>query len=64
MIKRCAWSEELPIYRGYHDNEWGKPQFDEQKLFEKLCLEGQQAGLVLDYDFEKTRKLPKCFFSI
>ena len=45
MIKRCAWSEELPIYRDYHDNEWGKPQFDEQKLFEKLCLEGQQAGL-------------------
>ena len=31
MIKRCAWSEELPIYRDYHDNEWGKPQFDGSK---------------------------------
>ena len=39
------WVGNLPIYLDYHDNEWGKPQFDNQKLFEKLCLEGQQAGL-------------------
>ena len=42
---RCPWVGNLPIYLDYHDNEWGKPQFDNQKLFEKLCLEGQQAGL-------------------
>lgn len=42
---RCSWAGDLPLYVAYHDNEWGKPQFDSQKLFEKLCLEGQQAGL-------------------
>ena len=42
---RCPWVGELPIYIDYHDKEWGKPQFDSQKLFEKICLEGQQAGL-------------------
>lgn len=42
---RCPWWEKLPIYIDYHDKEWGKPQFDSQKLFEKICLEGQQAGL-------------------
>lgn len=44
-MTRCAWAGDLPIYIDYHDNEWGKPQFDSQKLFEKICLEGQQAGL-------------------
>ena len=42
---RCPWVGELTIYIDYHDKEWGKPQFDSQKLFEKICLEGQQAGL-------------------
>lgn len=45
MSTRCPWVDELPIYIDYHDKEWGKPQFDSQKLFEKICLEGQQAGL-------------------
>ena len=45
MITRCPWVGEQPIYIDYHDNEWGKPEFDSQKLFEKICLEGQQAGL-------------------
>ncbi len=45
MSTRCPWVGELPIYINYHDKEWGKPQFDSQKLFEKICLEGQQAGL-------------------
>lgn len=44
-IKRCGWCSNDPLYIAYHDNEWGKPQFDEQTLFEMLCLEGQQAGL-------------------
>lgn len=42
---RCGWAGESEIYIHYHDTEWGKPQYDSQKLFEKICLEGQQAGL-------------------
>lgn len=42
---RCGWAGESEIYVNYHDQEWGKPQYDSQKLFEKICLEGQQAGL-------------------
>lgn len=64
MIKRCAWSEELPIYRDYHDNEWGKPQFDEQKLFEKLCLEGQQAGLSWITILKKRENYRNAFFTL
>lgn len=44
-IIRCNWAGDSEIYIRYHDNEWGKPEFDSQKLFEKICLEGQQAGL-------------------
>ena len=42
---RCAWAGELPIYVAYHDDEWGRPVHDAQKLFEMLILEGMQAGL-------------------
>jgi DNA-3-methyladenine glycosylase I len=44
---RCAWCEapDFPEYRRYHDEEWGWPVADETRLFEKLCLEGFQAGL-------------------
>lgn len=42
---RCNWCGNSDIYVKYHDKEWGKPQFDSLKLFEKICLEGQQAGL-------------------
>lgn len=45
MITRCPWVGEQSIYIDYHDKEWAKPEFDSQKLFEKICLEGQQAGL-------------------
>ena len=44
-IKRCGWCSNDPLYIAYHDSQWGKPQFNEQTLFEMLCLEGQQAGL-------------------
>ena len=43
--KRCGWCSNDPIYIHYHDHEWGKPNRNEQHLFEMLCLEGQQAGL-------------------
>ena len=38
MSTRCPWVDERPIYIDYHDKEWGKPQFDSQKLFEKICF--------------------------
>ncbi len=43
--KRCPWCKDDPQYCDYHDTEWGVPQPDSQALFEKLCLEGFQAGL-------------------
>lgn len=42
---RCAWCAATPAYRHYHDEEWGYPVADDRRLFEKLCLEGFQAGL-------------------
>ena len=42
---RCSWSASDPEYRRYHDEEWGTPQHDPRALYEKLCLEGFQAGL-------------------
>lgn len=45
MKTRCIWTGNDPVYIDYHDNEWGVPVHDEQKLFEFLVLEGAQAGL-------------------
>ena len=42
---RCWWCGDDPQYVDYHDNEWGNPVFDDHRLFEKICLEGFQAGL-------------------
>ena len=42
---RCAWCGEDPLYVAYHDAEWGRPVAEDARLFEKLCLEGFQAGL-------------------
>jgi DNA-3-methyladenine glycosylase I len=42
---RCSWCEKDDLYRDYHDNEWGKPVYDDDKLFEFLVLETFQAGL-------------------
>lgn len=45
-VARCAWGVEAdPLYRAYHDEEWGRPSRDERHLFEMLVLEGAQAGL-------------------
>lgn len=43
--QRCPWCGEDPLYMDYHDNVWGRPEHDDLALFEKLCLDGQQAGL-------------------
>lgn len=45
MTTRCAWAGDDPLYRAYHDEEWGQPVHDERELFELLVLEGAQAGL-------------------
>jgi DNA-3-methyladenine glycosylase I len=44
-VRRCWWGDSAPEYRGYHDREWGMPVADDTRLFEKLSLEGFQAGL-------------------
>ncbi len=45
MLARCGWVNDDPRYQAYHDLEWGVPEYDSRALFEKLCLDGQQAGL-------------------
>ena len=45
MQNRCQWCGEDPEYIAYHDNEWGRPNKDDQKLFESLILESFQSGL-------------------
>lgn len=42
---RCGWAGSDPVYKKYHDEEWGVPVHDDKKLFEMLILEGAQAGL-------------------
>jgi len=44
-VSRCSWADSAPEYRIYHDREWGFPVADDIRLFEKLSLEGFQAGL-------------------
>ena len=43
--QRCTWPGDDPVYVAYHDEEWGVPEFDDKALFEKLILDGFQAGL-------------------
>ncbi len=43
--RRCIWCQATPAYQHYHDHEWGFPVVDDRRLFEKICLEGFQAGL-------------------
>ena len=44
-LKRCPWPKDDPLYVAYHDEEWGVPEFDDRALYEKLVLDGFQAGL-------------------
>lgn len=44
-VTRCVWCRATPHYQQYHDQEWGIPVNDDRRLFEKICLEGFQAGL-------------------
>ena len=44
-LRRCPWPKDDPLYVAYHDEEWGVPEFDDRALYEKLVLDGFQAGL-------------------
>ena len=44
-LARCTWPKEDPLYVAYHDEEWGVPEYDDRALYEKLVLDGFQAGL-------------------
>jgi DNA-3-methyladenine glycosylase I len=44
-LVRCPWGSAPPEYRAYHDDEWGRPVGDDDRVYEKLCLEGFQSGL-------------------
>jgi len=57
---RC-WSTQNPLYIRYHDEEWGVPVHDDQKLFEMLTLEGFQAGLTWELILKRREALKKAF---
>ena len=61
MIKRCAWCSEDPMYKAYHDTEWGVPIYEEDLLFEFLILEGMQAGLSWLTILKKRNAFKKAF---
>jgi len=44
-VTRCPWSSKDALYMAYHDEEWGRPNHDGRRLFEKIILEGAQSGL-------------------
>src|SRR5438552_13057022 len=44
-LSRCPWPKQDPLYVAYHDEEWGVPEYDDRALYEKLILDGFQAGL-------------------
>ena len=73
-LPRCAWPGVDPLYVAYHDHEWGVPEYDDRALYEKLVLDGFQAGLAWitilrkrdnfrrafnDFDPEKIARYPK-----
>lgn len=58
---RCAWSQTAPDFPRYHDEEWGFPVSDDFRLFEKVCLEGFQAGLSWRTILEKREAFRQAF---
>jgi DNA-3-methyladenine glycosylase I len=58
---RCSWCEKDDLYRDYHDNEWGNPVYEDDKLFEFLVLETFQAGLSWHTILKKRDNFRKAF---
>lgn len=50
-MDRCSWVSDDPLYQEYHDYEWGKPVYDDQKLYEMFLLETFPSWSFMDYDF-------------
>jgi DNA-3-methyladenine glycosylase I len=61
-LQRCGWCSDDPLYIAYHDQEWGQALHDEARLFEMLCLEGQQAGLAWITVLRKRKAYREHFF--
>jgi DNA-3-methyladenine glycosylase I len=59
--KRCGWPKDDPLYVAYHDEEWGVPEYDDRALFEKLVLDGFQAGLSWITILRKRENFRKAF---
>lgn len=60
-VHRCWWCGEDELYVRYHDEEWGRPVTDDTRLFEKICLEGFQAGLSWITILRKRENFRKAF---
>lgn len=60
-VKRCSWPGEDPLYVAYHDEDWGVPEWDDRALFEKLQLDGFQAGLSWITILKKRENFRKAF---
>jgi DNA-3-methyladenine glycosylase I len=60
-VVRCFWAGSDPLYLRYHDREWGFPVRDDQRLFEKICLEGFQSGLSWLTILKKRENFRKAF---
>jgi len=60
-VARCWWGAADPLYRRYHDREWGRPIKDDRRLFEKICLEGFQSGLSWITILRKRENFRKAF---
>ncbi len=59
--ERCTWCGDDPLYIAYHDEEWGVPEYDDRALFEKLILDGFQAGLAWITILRKRDEFRKAF---
>jgi len=60
-LNRCSWAESNAALRDYHDTEWGVPEFDSRALWEKLVLDGFQAGLSWNVILQKREAFRKAF---
>jgi len=63
MQRRCEWCGSQPLYQQYHDTEWGVPEYGPNALFERLILEGMQAGLSWWTILQKREHMQKVFFN-
>jgi DNA-3-methyladenine glycosylase I len=60
-LPRCPWPKQDPLYCAYHDEEWGVPEYDDRALYEKLMLDGFQAGLSWITILRKRENFRKAF---